>query len=286
MTVGPITAPIIPNVEECWAEVAGHRMRYLRAGSGPPILLIHGLMAYSFSWRFVFPALARIRTAFAPDLLGRGYSERPVGFDHGMTPTATYLWKFLDQVGVENVDIVGSSHGGALAVRMAAEHPERVRKLVLAAPVNPWSRHGLWITRILATQPAARFLLAVVPYLHASGNKFLARLFGDPAKIPPGTLEGYMAPLSQPNSWDYALSIMRDWRADLQQLASDYAAINDMPALLAWGDRDPAVHLYSAQEIMKRMPHAQLKIFPGVGHVPYEEAPEDFNRAVVDFLLS
>ena len=196
MTAGPISAPVVSNAEECYAEIDGHRLRYLRAGSGPPILLIHGLAAYSFSWRYVIPALATVRTVLAPDLLGRGYSDRPPGFDHGLTPTAEYLWKFLDTIGAKTVDLVGSSHGGALAVRMAALQPDRVTKLVLAAPVNPWSRHGLWITRILAIKPAGQLLISAIPWARSLARPIVARLFGDPSRILPGTVEGYMAPLT------------------------------------------------------------------------------------------
>ena len=65
------------GVEECWMDFDGIRMRYLRAGSGPPLILLHGLMAYSFSWRFTLSALAPYATLYAPDLPGAGFSDRP-----------------------------------------------------------------------------------------------------------------------------------------------------------------------------------------------------------------
>jgi len=70
------------GVEECWMELDGARMRYLRAGSGPALILLHGLLGYSFSWRFTIPALARYATVYAPDMLGAGFSDRPTGLDH------------------------------------------------------------------------------------------------------------------------------------------------------------------------------------------------------------
>ena len=76
------------GVEECWMDFDGARMRYLRAGSGPPLILLHGLLGYSFSWRFALPALAPYATVYAPDMLGAGFSGRPTGVDHSMRGTA------------------------------------------------------------------------------------------------------------------------------------------------------------------------------------------------------
>src|SRR3954463_4671951 len=142
MTTSPVP-PVVSGSEECSAMVGGHRMRYLRAGSGSPLLLVHGLLGYSFSWRFNVPALSAIRTLYAPDLLGTGFSDRPPDMDCSGRACAKRLLEFMDQVGIESVDLLGTSHGGGIAVLMAAMAPQRVRKLVLAAPVNPWSKHGL-----------------------------------------------------------------------------------------------------------------------------------------------
>jgi len=284
MNAGSIAAPVFPGTKECWAVIDGHRMRYLRAGSGPPILLIHGLMAYSFSWRFTIPALAPFRTVYAPDLLGTGYSDHPADLDYSITPAAQRLWKFVDVAGANELDIVGSSLGGGIAVRMAGSRPERVNKLVLAAPVNPWSRHGRLIVRMLATQPGGRMFIAILPLIQATGEIWLKRMFGDPKKIPPGTLEGYTAPLLQATAWNYGLSVMNKFRQDLENLEHDYVALANNPVMLVWGDRDRAVHLSSVKEIMKRMPNARLEILHGVGHIPYDESPEEFNRLLLDFL--
>ena len=284
MNAGPIAPPVLPDTEECWAEVDNHRMRYLRAGTGPPILLIHGLMAYSFSWRLTIPTLASMRTIYAPDLLGTGYSDHPAEMDFSITASAQRLWEFLDTIGVIKADIVGSSLGGAIGTRMAASHPERVNKLVLVSPVNPWSRHGRWIARLLATKPGGRMFVGMLPLIRATGDFWLKRLFGDPERIPPGTLEGYTMPLLQPTAWDYGLSIMKSWKRDLLQLESDYSALANTDALLVWGSRDRAVYVSSAKEMRKRMSKAKLTVFEGAGHMPYEEVPDDFNRELVSFL--
>src|SRR5258707_2237730 len=82
------------GVEDCWMELDGARMRYLRAGSGPALILLHGLLGYSFSWRYTLPALAPYATGYAPDLLGAGFSDRPHGIDHSMRGTAPRVPRF------------------------------------------------------------------------------------------------------------------------------------------------------------------------------------------------
>src|SRR5271157_4551130 len=120
-----IGARLVPGagkgVEECWMDFDGARMRYLRTGSGPALILLHGLLGYSFSWRYTMPALAPYRTVFAPDLLGAGFSDRPQGIDHSMRGTALRVLRFAENLGLGSFDLVGTSRGGAVAMATAAE---------------------------------------------------------------------------------------------------------------------------------------------------------------------
>src|ERR1700730_2353271 len=92
--------PAGPGVEECWMELDGARMRYLRSGSGPALILLHGLLGYSISWRFTIAELAWHFTVHAPDMLGAGFSDRPAGLDHCMGATARRLLRFVANLGV------------------------------------------------------------------------------------------------------------------------------------------------------------------------------------------
>jgi len=284
MNAGLTSARVFHSAEECWATVSGHRMRYLRMGNGPPVLLIHGLLAYAFSWRFLFPVLAPVRTVIAPDLLGTGHSDRPADLNYGMTAAAERIFEFLDSIGADGIDVVGSSLGGAIATRMAALRPERVNKLVLVSPANPWSRHGRLISRFLATPPGGATFMGMLPAIDYTQNFWLRRLFGDPKRIAPGTLEGYAEPLHTPEAWRYGILVMQHWREDMAQLKHDFASLADKPALLIWGTRDRAVTFSSSKQILERMRKARLEVLPGVGHLPYEEVPEKFNQVVLQYL--
>ena len=265
--------------------VAGHRLHYLRSGSGPAVVLIHGLLAHSFSWRFTVPALARHFTVYAPDVLGIGYSDRVAGLDCSLRASAARMLEFLDALQLRDLDLVGTSHGGALATIMAAEAGNRIRRLVLVAPVNPWSRAGWKRTGVLSTALGAWLFRTTFLRLDALNEWVFSRLVADRNRISPGTLEGYTEALKIPGSADYLLGVVRCWHDDVPALAPYYEKIR-VPTLLVWGDRDLAVWPGSAPQVQRAIRGSELVMMPGIGHLPYEESPEEFNRLLLKFLRS
>jgi pimeloyl-ACP methyl ester carboxylesterase len=283
---------LLPNVgdgvEECWMDLDGARMRYLRAGSGPPLILLHGLLAYSFSWRFTLPALAPYATVYALDQLGAGFSDRPRNLDHSMCGTALRVLKFAANLGLASFDLLGTSRGGAVAMCTAAEsfsgEHARVRRLVLVCPVNPYSPHGTWFAPFLGTPLGAagfRGVVGCMPFLFSYGH---GRLYADRSNIPADSLKGYEAPLATPGFFEHGLSIAKTWTADLKELERLLPKLRDLPTLLIWGDRDPAVYVSSMGPLAQNFANVKKVVFRGVGHLPYEECPEEFNRALIDFL--
>lgn len=278
------SVPGVTDVQERWITLDGARMRYLLSGSGPPLLLLHGLLGYSFSWRLVTQHLSAKATVYALDMLGAGFSDRPPGLDSSLRGSAERLLRFLDAVRIERVDLLGTSQGGAVSMMAAALAPHRIRRLILVAPVNPWSARGRWLAPFLSCQPVAWLLLALLPALKVGHEALLRRLYADPRKIPPGTLEGYAAALAVPGSFPYALRVLRSWRRDLRELEALLPRTTGIPTLLIWGSEDRAVDPASAQILQEYFRDCRLLIFDGVGHLPYEEAPQEFQRAVAEFL--
>ncbi len=273
-------------------------MRYLRTTAKNssrkpiPLVLIHGLLGYSFSWRRTLPALAPYTKVYAPDMLGAGFSDRPAGLDNSLQATARRLLQFVAGLKIPSFDLVGTSHGGAVAMMMAAECAERtehsyglrLRRLVLAEPVNPFSSHGRRLAPFVGGPlGTAMFRLLVTPtrflYPHAH-----ARMYGDRKRIPAGAIEGYMAPLEIPGLFDHALGIVRTWTPDLKQLQATLPKLAEFRTLFIWGSKDEAVPLSSAAALTKYFPRSETVIFPGIGHLPYEECPEEFNRVLIEFL--
>src|SRR6266581_9348269 len=163
-TLGPETnLKAIHSVEEQGVSLDGIRVRYLRSGSGPPLLLLHGLLGYSFSWRFAMPVLAHQATVYAVDMPGAGFSERPADLDCCLKASAERLLRFLDVVGLESCDLLGTSQGGAVAIMAAAIAPRRVRRLILVNPVNPWSQHGKRLAPFLSSALVSALILRLAP---------------------------------------------------------------------------------------------------------------------------
>src|SRR5215813_9396671 len=135
--------------DENWTRVDGFRVRFLHAGSGPAIVLVHGLLGYSFNWRRVIPELAKSYEVFVPDLPGAGFSECSPTMDRSLSASGKRLLAFLDAVDIRATILMGSSYGGATAMVAASFNLARVRRLVLVSPANPWSRVGSKRLRLL-----------------------------------------------------------------------------------------------------------------------------------------
>jgi pimeloyl-ACP methyl ester carboxylesterase len=300
------------QIEEHWLELADGRMRYLKAGSGPALILIHGLMGYSFSWRFTIPALAPHATVYAIDNLGAGLSTASDEMDCTVRATAERVLQFADALGIKDFDLLGTSHGGGVAIMVAAvcaercaersaersterngersaercaeQKDSRVQRLVLVAPVNPWSQHGKRLAPFVGTAFGSTLFLNSFARWRSLHDLGLRRMFGDTSRIPPDSLDGYFMPVLKNHVFHYGLRVVRNWTADLTELETSLPKIRDYPTLIIWGTKDRAVHFQSAEPLRRNFREARLVAFEGVGHLPYEEAPDDFNRALVDFL--
>jgi pimeloyl-ACP methyl ester carboxylesterase len=277
---------ISPQADECWCPLDGYRLRYLRRGSGPALLLLHGLLGYSFSWRYTLPVMAERATVYAVDMPGAGFSDRPPNLDCSFRAQADRLLRFADGVGVTSFNLLGTSHGGAVAMMAAACCPARVRSLILVAPVNPWSAHGRRLAPFVSRSLVSTLILRLGPGLRLAHDLALQRLYGDRKRIRPGTLEGYSAPLGLPRAFEYGVGVTRSWNRDLQELESALPRIAHIPTLLIWGSKDAAVDPASAERLRRQFTDCRIEMFDGVGHLPYEEVPEEFNSAVVGFLSS
>jgi pimeloyl-ACP methyl ester carboxylesterase len=141
------------------------------------------------------------------------------------------------------------------------------------------------LTAFLSNPLIAPLFSTLTPHLRSVHEFYHRRMFGDPRRIPPDSLEGYRKPMRIPGSYEYALSVARSWNDDLKKLESALPRIANIPTLLTWGSKDTAVDPASAAQLKKYFRDCQLVMFEGVGHLPYEEAPEEFNRAVIEFLV-
>ena len=275
--------PLI-NSPEGSIRVDGLQVRFRRAGTGSALVLMHGLLGYSFSWRHVIPILARNWEVFAPDMPGSGFSECDPRLDCRLSSAAQRLLGFLDATGIASCDLVGSSYGGATAIMLGALAPSRVRRLVLVSPANPWSLYGRRRLALLRNSLVGALFPKLERPMRPLHNYFLRRLYGDPSRITREAFRGYSKPLRLPGRLEHAIGVVRTWQADMQELKAALPKISTVPTLLVWGSKDRAVDPASAEPLSQNFQTSRIAIMEGAGHLPYEEYPEEFSRIVIQFL--
>ncbi len=261
-------------------------MHYQKMGSGPPVVLIHGLVAYSFSWRFNRPAFAPYFTCYAVDLLGMGDSDRPSHVDVSPRALAEGLLAFMKAVSGGPWSIVGTSHGGGVAMwvaRLAREAGLPRHRLVLSAPINPWSEHGRRLAPF-AAHPISRAVVKASGWAYVPVRRItFARMYGDRRLVTEETIAGYARPLRMKGTVPHCLNLLKDWLPNVDELKAVMKGI-DIPTLLTWGTKDRLVYLSSAHRILETIPDSRLVKIEGAGHLPYEERPQEWNAAVLPFL--
>ena len=265
-------------------QVDGHSVQFQRSGHGPAAVLVHGLLGYSFSWRFAVPLLAKAREVFALDMPGSGLSECDSHLDCRLKCAAQRLLEFLDTVGVDYCDLIGSSYGGTTAMMAAALQPSRIRTLTIVSPANPWSRVGRMRLALLRNPMLAAAFPTMARQMSWLNVHFLRRMYGDPAAVTTETIRGYGVPLARRGVLEHAVAIVASWDSDMRELEAALPKIADTPVLILWGSTDRVVDPTSAHRLAERLPKAEIAVIEGVGHLPYEENPEQFSRIVLSFL--
>lgn len=272
------------QIQRHWVQVDGHQMHCLKAGAGPQLILLHGLLGTASTWEFAIPSLAEQSTIYAVDAFGIGESERVPGIDARLEAQADRVAQFMDHSEIRSADFLATSHGGAVALQLAAKYPSRVRSLMLHAPANPFSRLGDPLINFYLSGLGTWFAHRITSLPEPMQALALGRMYGDPTKLRDGSLEKYIGCLRVPGTVAYILSMLKTWSSDMGKLEPELKRICHIPALLVWGDRDRAVSLDSVRELRRYFDRADFEILPGTGHLPFEECPEIFTRIVNSFL--
>lgn len=230
------------------------------------------------------PALAEHFRVYALDMPGSGFSDCSPDLRGGLQAHAENLLEILDALGIESCDLLATSYGGGAAMLAAAMATSRFNRLVLVAPINPWSAHGRVIAPFLSNWLVAPLFSRIYPHLYRMQGRMLRRIFGISEKIPSDSLAGYAAPLRNPAVLKHALKTIHSWNADLRLIEQALPSIRGIPVLMIWGKQDKAVAFASAKPLSELFANCQLISLEGVGHLPYEEVPKQFAQAVIEFL--
>jgi len=262
-------------------DVDGVRLHYVEAGQGEPVVLIHGLGASTFSFRYLIPELAQAYRVIALDLKGFGYSARPAGGDYSQTAQAALVEQAMARLGVERAAVIGHSMGGAVAMRLALLAPARISRLVLVASATDHEmRRGVLPARLFRPLLPLGALLAW--HRRRVRRLWFRTAVHDPAHLTPDVLEGYFRS-SRMKGHMRALGALLAHRSRDEPLAPERI---QQPALILWGEHDRWLPLARGEELARRIPNARLLPIRTAGHLPLEEQPESCNRAILAFLRS
>jgi 4,5:9,10-diseco-3-hydroxy-5,9,17-trioxoandrosta-1(10),2-diene-4-oate hydrolase len=273
-----------PRYQEAFVDVVGVRVYYLHAGSGKPMLLIHGLVGSSANWRNNIDALAQHASVYAIDLVNMGKSQRVGGLDVGLAATANRIVAVMDALNLEQADIVAHSHGGAVALMLAALHPVRVRRLILFAPANPWSCSSDLMVRIYST-PWGGLLAWMLPYLPAPVQRIaLGQMYGGADRVLDKCLQEIVETLRSPVTLRHVLCVIRCWCVEMAKLEAALRQIERIPTLLVWGDRDYTVSPASAIMLKRKLRGSKLVVVSGGGHSVFEETPHESNQIMLQWI--
>jgi pimeloyl-ACP methyl ester carboxylesterase len=249
-----------------------YRLHYLQAGSGPPLVLVHGLGSSAANdWGRLIPELARRFTVYAPDLPGFGESERPAAADYSIRMQVEAVRAFMAARRVGRARVAGLSMGGWIAARLAGEHPEAIERLVVvdAAGMRPLRPDIPAQVLLPRDEEGVRRLVSVVRFR---------------APVPPSFVARDILRRRLPEEWIVrrALEAMRDggdWLDGTLRRA-------DVPVLVIWGRQDALIPVAYAAALAAEFPRAELRILDGCGHVPMADCPQAFDDVFVPFLAA
>jgi pimeloyl-ACP methyl ester carboxylesterase len=269
-------------------ELHGHRVAYLCAGSGPVIVLVHGITSTSATWERVLPYLARRFTVIAPDLVGHGESAKPRG-DYSLGAYASGVRDLLVALGHERATFVGHSLGGGVAMQLAYQFPERCERLVLVD--SGGLGHEVSLLLRSATLPGSELVLPLLAHtrvldLGRGVGQLLGR-FGLSTGTDISQMARGHASLSDSDArmaFIHTLRTIVDPTGQRVNANDRLYLAEQVPFLIVWGERDgiiPVAHGVAAHE---QVASSRLEIFEEAGHFPHLDEPLRFVDVISDFM--
>lgn len=271
------------GLEARYETVDGHRLRYVRAGHGSPVVLVHGFGSSLYTWKDVIPGLAADHDVVALDLPGFGLSDHPSDLSVEELPRA--VLGLMDRLGVARAALVGNSLGGGVCAMAAGAHPDRVSALVLvdSAGYNLGPTEHPALVRL--TMGPAGALVSLLPGKRLVVESALRQVFHDPSLVTPERVAEYLQGATRPGAFA-SIRSLGDSLHDRGSLVQEALPRVKVPTLVIWGGDDRWIPLAHADRFAAAVAGARKVVIDDCGHVPQEEKPAVVLRLLREFLAA
>ena len=275
----PISVP--DDIPGKFIPVNSQKIRYIDAGSGLPLVFIHGFGASIYSWRKNLQPISKYHRVCAPDLPAFGYSDKPLDADYSIDAYADFVVQFMDRLQIRKAVLVGHSLGGGIVLSTSLKYPSRVLALILldaeAYPINPplmLKIAKLPILRSIVHRAIGAWVVRIS----------LQRSFYNPALITEPLIKEYYRPFLTENGKAAPIRVLQAMDFEkLQALPGRYHNIRKK-TLIIWGREDQISRIHLAYKLKRDLPNTQLRIIPECGHLVQEEKADAVNRAIIHFV--
>lgn len=260
-------------MEEKFIEIDGNKIRYFESGSSKKTLvLVHGLGASFERWQYVLPLFATHFHVVAPDLVGFGYSDKPL-VDYTPDFFSNFLETFLTSLGINHTSIIGSSLGGQIAAEYTSSHSESVEKLILISPSGMMKQ---------STSALDAYIMAALYPNEKSAKNAFETMDGSGKQIPMEIINEFVTRMKLPNAkFAFMSTLLGLKNSDL--ITKKLEKISS-PTLIIWGSDDPVIPITFADDFVSSIDNCKLYEMSKCGHAPYVQEPELFASRVLEFL--
>lgn len=271
------TIPLSTELKSHLKNIFGYNIYFTQQGAGEHVILLHGLGASSYVWRFLTPRLAEDHRVTAIDLLGFGASDKPDTFKYDLDSQCDVIIELLKQLEIDSCAIVGSSMGGTIALRLAQMRPDMFHKIIVLSPAADPRVTFFDLNRISFLSPVVKPLVT-----EKFVKQIMKRVYSEQHLITDENIKIYAEPYASHkggvDSFVKSFSLLRDPRV--------YEHLDSIkcPVLILWGQKDRIIPFKFAERIKNKIPHSILEVHKTAGHHVQEDNPEWVLSKIIPFL--
>ena len=260
-------------VQENFIQIGGNKIRYLESGNyEDSLVLVHGLGASAERWSKVIPIFTKHYRVIVPDLIGFGYSDKPIA-DYTPDFFSEFLEKFFDAMSIEHPNVIGSSLGGQITAEYASKHSNNIKKLILVSPAGMMKQ---------STPALDAYIMAALYPNELSAKNAFELMEGSGKEADEIIVKEFIERMQLPNAKLAFMSTILGLKNS--EIISAKLETIHTPTLIIWGSNDPVIPIQHAEGFVSSIRDCRFYRMDGCGHTPYVQDPDTFASVVLDFL--